>query len=174
MTSYPADGFSKPYQIAVLLQSILIVFLSLFFLRKRALSYFNDQLSTLLILLLCVGTNYLQIVAASISSPHVYLFGFYAALLYLANQWQKKFQLNYSVLIGLFSAIMILSRPNELLFLLVPVFWLGGQFKTYQQKVLFFWNNKKHVFAVGIPMVLFGMVQPLYWHYTTGEWIFNS
>ncbi|MDA9312141.1 hypothetical protein N9515_05270 [Vicingaceae bacterium] len=120
LTSYPADGFSKPYQIAVLLQLFLIVFLSLFFFRKLALSYFKDQLSTLLILLLCVGTNYLQIVAANISSPHVYLFGFYAALLYLVHQWHKKPQLNYSVLIGPFSAIMILSRPNELLFLLVP------------------------------------------------------
>ncbi|MFT6166761.1 MAG: hypothetical protein ACJASF_001454 [Vicingaceae bacterium] len=174
ITSYPADGFSKPYQIAVLLQSFLMVFLGLFFLRKLALCYFNDQLSTILIFLLCVGTNFLQIVPANISSPHVYLFGFYAALLYLVHLWHNTPQLKYSILIGLLSALMILSRPNELLFLMVPVLWLGGQFKTYQQKVLFFWNNKKHIIAVAVPLVLFGLVQPIYWHYTTGEWIFDS
>jgi len=174
LSSYPADGFSTPYQIAVLLQSFLIVFLGLFYLRKLALCYFTDLLSTIIIVLICVGTNYLQIVAANISSPHVYLFGFYAALLYLIHLWHKNPKLKYSALIGLLSALMILSRPNELLFLLVPVLWLGGQFKTYQQKALFFWNNKKHFFAIGVPLALFGLVQPLYWHYTTGEWIFDS
>ena len=174
LTSHPADGFSKPYQFAVLLQSYLMVFLGLFFLRKLALSYFNDKLATIVILLVCVGTNFLQIVPANISSPHVYLFGVYAALLYLIQLWHKKPLLKYSLFIGILAALMILSRPNELLFLLVPVLWLGGQFKTYQQKALFFWNNKKHVFAAGIPLALFGMVQPLYWHYTTGEWIFDS
>ena len=174
LTPYPADGFSKPYQIAVLLQSFLMVFLGLFFLRKFALCYFNDQLSTILIFLLCVGTNVLQIVPANISSPHVYLFGFYAALLYLIHLWHNTPKLKYSILIGLLSALMILSRPNELLFLLVPVLWLGGQFKTYQQKALFFWNNKQHLFAVAVPLGLFGLVQPIYWHYTTGEWIFDS
>jgi hypothetical protein len=174
LTSYPADGFSQPYQLALLLQSYLMVFLGLFFLRKLALSFFSDKLSALLIFLLCVGTNYLQIVPANISSPHVYLFGFYAALLYLIHLWHKKPELNYSFLIGLLSALMILSRANELLFLMVPVLWLGGQFKTYQQKVLFFWNNKKHIIAVAVPLVLFGLVQPIYWHYTTGEWIFDS
>lgn len=174
LTEHPADGFSKPYQIAVLLQSFLMVFLGLFFLRKLALSYFSDQLSTLLIFLLCVGTNFLQIVPANISSPHVYLFGFYAALLYLIHLWHNKPQFKYSLLIGFLSALMILSRPNELLFLLVPVLWLGGEFKNYKQKALFFWKNKKHIFAVALPLGLFGLVQPLYWHYTTGEWIFDS
>jgi 4-amino-4-deoxy-L-arabinose transferase-like glycosyltransferase len=94
-----------------------------------ALSFFSDKLSALLIFLLCVGTNYLQIVPANISSPHVYLFGFYAALLYLIHLWHKKPELNYSFLIGLLSALMILSRANELLFLMVPVLWLGWQFK---------------------------------------------
>ena len=174
LTSHPTDGFSMPYQIAVLLQSYLMVFLGLFFLRKLALSFFDDQLASIVIFLVCVGTNFLQIVPANISSPHVYLFGVYAALLYLIQLWHKKPLLKYSLLIGFFSALMILSRPNELLFLMVPVLWLGGQFKTYQQKLLFFWKNKKHIFAVGIPLALFGMVQPLYWHYTTGEWIYDS
>ena len=43
LTSYPADGFSQPYQLALLLQSYLMVFLGLFFLRKLALSFFSDK-----------------------------------------------------------------------------------------------------------------------------------
>ena len=174
LTSYPADGFSLPYQIAILLQSYLIVFLGLFFLRKLSLSYFDDRMSSGLILLLCVGTNFLQIVPANISSPHVYLFALYAALLYLIQLWHKQPAVKYSFLIGLLSALMILSRANELLFLLVPVLWLGGQFKSYKQKALFFWKSKQHIVAVALPLLLFGLAQPLYWQHTTGGWIFDS
>ena len=110
--------------------------------------FFSDKLAALLIFLLCVGTNYLQIVPANASPTGVYLFIVYAALLYLIHLWHKKPKFNYSFLIVLLSALMILSRPNELLFLLVPVSWIGGEFNTYRQKLLFFWNNKRHIVAV--------------------------
>ena len=128
-TSYPADGFSKPYQLAILLESFLIVFLGLFYLRKFSLQFFNETLTSILLVAIALGTNYFQIASANISSPHVYLFSVYAVILYYTVLWHKKPQLKYALIIGLLVSIMILSRPNELLFLIIPLFWKQGKFQ---------------------------------------------
>lgn len=173
-TKHPADGFSSPYQIAILIESILLVFLGLFYLRKVTLLFFNEKLSILIIAIICLGTNYFQIASANISSPHVLLFALYAVLFYLIIKWHEGPSLQKSILIGVLSAIMILSRPNELLFLLIPVLWRGSFFENFQSKLRFLIKEPKHLLALVLPLVLFGVLQPLYWHYTTGEWLFDS
>ncbi|MBL4710111.1 MAG: hypothetical protein JKY48_16905 [Flavobacteriales bacterium] len=174
VTSFPADGFSKPYQFAILIQSLILVFLGLYFLRKLSLSFFNEKLTTVIILIICLGTNYFQISSANTSSPHVYLFCFYACLLYLVYLWHNTPKVKYSFLIGLLSALMILSRANELLFLLIPLLWVGGKFNSLKEKLSFLLKNKVHLLVIALPLFLFGVIQPIYWNYVTGDWLFDS
>lgn len=174
ITDYSADGFSKPYQIALLIQSFLIVFLGLFYLRKLSLTFFSEKLTCILLVIIALGTNYFQIASANISSPHVYLFTLYALILYYNTLWHKDPQLKYAFIIGIFSSIMILSRPNELLFLLVLLLWRSGQFSTIKSKINFLFKHKTQLGALLVPLLVFGLVQPLYWHYVTGEWMYDS
>lgn len=102
--NYKADGFSKPYQLAILIQSFLMVFLGLFYLRKLSLRFFSEKLTVWLILILCLGTNYFQIAPGNISSPHVYYFAFYAAILYYMVKWHESPKLGYAVAIGILLA----------------------------------------------------------------------
>ena len=48
-TSYPADGFSVPYQLSLLIESFLILFIGLFYLRKVALIFLMIKLLLLLL-----------------------------------------------------------------------------------------------------------------------------
>lgn len=174
ISHYKADGFSKPYQLALLLQSFLMVFLGLFFLRKLSLQFFSEKLTIWLLIIMCFGTNYFQIIPANISSPHVYLFAFYAAIIYFTVKWHNNPKVLYVAIVGVLLAIMILSRPNELLFLMVPLFWVGGKFNSLKEKLNYLFQNKKHLLAIVIPLLVFGIIQPIYWRYVTGEWIHDS
>lgn len=73
-----------------------------------------------------------------------------------------------------FVGLMILGRPNELLFIIVPLFWLGGKFNTLKEKLAYFLSNKKHLLAIVLPLAIFGVVQPIYWKFVTGEVIHDS
>ena len=57
--TYPADGFSLPYQFSILLYALLIILLGLFFLRKICLYFFNDRLASILIITICLGKQLL-------------------------------------------------------------------------------------------------------------------
>ena len=172
--NYKTDGFSKPYQVAVLIQSFLMVFLGLFYLRRLSLQFFSEKLTVWLLLILCLGTNYFQIAPGNISSPHVYYFAFYAAILYYMVKWHESPKLGYAAVIGFLLALMILGRPNELLFIIVPLFWVGGRFLSLQDKFNYFLRNKKHLIAIVVPLIIFGVIQPIYWKFVTGEVIHDS
>lgn len=174
LTSSPADGFSKPYQIALLLHSFLILFLGLFYLRKLCLNYFSELTTLFILVVICLGTNYLQISAANISSPHVYLFTAYAFLLYKITEWHKNPTTKISLQIGVVAAIMVLSRPNELIFLIIPIFFRYGKFETVRAKFDYLLKNKKQLLSIVLPFVVFGLFQPLYWFYVTGDLIYDS
>tara|TARA_R110002073_G_scaffold85273_10_gene203154 strand:+ start:576 stop:2852 length:2277 start_codon:yes stop_codon:yes gene_type:complete len=172
--NHPADGFSAPYQIAVLIESLLLLYLGLFFLRKFSLVFFDDTTSTIIIGIICLGTNYLQIVLDNPATPHTLLFAAYAFLLYYIQLWHTSPKFKYLISISIVSAIMILSRPNELLFLIIPLFWLGGVFPNFKTKINFFIKNPIQLITAIIPFAFFGGIQLFYWNHLTGEWIYDS
>lgn len=173
-STYQTDGFSAPYQLAILVESFILLFIGLFYLRKLCLAFFDDRVSTVIILLICIGTNFLQIASVNISSPHALLFSAYAFLLYFTHQWHHNPKFKYLLSVSIVLAIMILSRPNELLFTLIPLFWIGGNFPSIKSKLIYFYQHPLELLGAALPFALLGILQPLYWKYTTGEWIFDT
>lgn len=172
--SYPADGFSEPYQLAVLLESIFLLLLELIFLRLLALQFFSDKVTAFILLFLCLGTNYFQIGITNTTTPHAILFTFYSSLLYFTYLWHKKPEIKYSVLLGILLGILALSRPNEILFILIPVLWNVYSIKSLKEKALFFWDHYLQVIIVAFILVFFASLQVIYWKVTTGQWLFDS
>lgn len=168
-----ADGFSPPYQLSVLGYSFLILFLGLFYLRKFCLLFFNDRISAIIILLICFGSNFFQIASGNISSPHTFLFSFYCIILYYIYQWHQTPKIKYLLVISTLSGLMILSRPNELLFLIIPLLWKGSYFPTLKDKWNYFLKNPS-ILIVLIPMLIPAFLQLFYWKTVSGHWVFDS
>lgn len=173
-TNYPPNGFSKPYQVAILVETIFFVLLGLILLRALVLRYFSDNISSLIILAICLGTNYFQISFTNISSPHVILFCFTSAILYYNSLWHSCQKNIYSLLIGVFCGLLILSRPNEIIFLIIPLLWLEGDFSTLKDKIKFLIKHPSHLTIICLSLLIIGLIQPIYWHYVGGKWIFDS
>jgi hypothetical protein len=78
----PADGMSYPYQLMLVLMSLLFAFLGLLYLRKLLLLYFLDTVAALTLLAVALGSNIFYYIVEGPDVTHGYLFALYAIFLY--------------------------------------------------------------------------------------------
>lgn len=170
---YPQDGFSLPYQFATYISSLFYTLLGLYFCRKLFLQFFSDRLTAILLIILVLGTNYLHMNYACIGLVHIYLFPLYAILLYSTYKFHKEKSIVHALVIGITIGLMTLTRPTEIIAVLIPLLYgitsvkeLGGRLKDF--------FTTPHYFVALIPLVILVSFQLFYWKYTTNTWIFYS
>jgi len=165
------DGFSSAYRNAIGLWSVLIAAVGIFFLRKILLYFFNDGLSALVLLLICGATNYYIQITMGLLTPHNYLFTLYAIYLWNVIRWFET--KSFSNMIGLSIALGLacLSRPTEIIALLIPLFWTGNA----KAVILELWNERRTQLITAFSILLgIGALQFTYWKITTGHFLFMS
>lgn len=170
----PADGWSLPYQFAVSNGVMLYIVCGIFVLRKFLLHFFEDRLTTLILVLIILGTNYFAESFNSNLQPHAMLFTGQALLLYYTYRWHEHPQKKYVIIAGLVMGIMILSRPSEIVILIIPLLWGIYNRESFKQKVKLISVHRKHililVFCAFIPFI----PQIIYWKIVTSKFIFYS
>ncbi len=169
----PPDGYSAPYQIAVLLSSILFAFLGLLILRRFLKeSGFREAVIFFTLLILCFGTNLYSYVAYQPGMGHPYSFFLYCCILLLTQRIYKTFKPAHFFLLGLSIGLAILIRPVDIFVLLIPILWpLPNLVKVY--KILFS-EYKFFILLSLIAALLPWIPQLLYWKATTGSYLYYS
>ncbi|MCF8250675.1 MAG: hypothetical protein K9J37_12220 [Saprospiraceae bacterium] len=174
LTSYPADGFSLPYQAAIQLGSVLMAILGLWFLRKTLLRYFPDLTVGWTLLLIALGTNFLNYATFDAANAHGWLFMLLALLTHLSIRWHERPTLWGAVGIGTCIGLAALVRPTEILYAIVPLLWGVGSLPALRQRLIFFKENYLHLLAAGAFTAAIGFVQLAYWKYVSGHWFVYS
>ena len=173
---YPADGFSFPYQFMISMESLIIAFIGLYYLRKYLILYFKETTVSLTLLGIVFGSNYLNYAAIDGAMTHSPLFTIYAILIYLTILFYKNPTYFKSILIGLLVGMAALIRPTEILSFIIPVLW-GMNFLSKESILdradLFKKHFPKLIIAV-ICCILVGSIQLFYWKYVSGDWIVYS
>lgn len=169
----PQDGFSWPYQYAILFGAIFWFFIGLLILRKVLLVYFNEWVTAITLLLLCVTSNLIQYVSVDGAMSHSFIFPLYAAVLWYTIKWHKEPKLKYAILIGIISGIAVISRPTELIIMFIPLLWKFEPTNVTETKWQFLKRNKSQLLTVIGGGILGILPQLLYWKYTTGSFIFD-
>jgi hypothetical protein len=123
LTDYPADGFSLPYQRALLVSGMIISLLGLYFSRKILLRFFNDTITTISLILIFIGSNLVFFYTYGNDAPHLYLFSLFSVFLWLTIRWHDQPSKGKAVLLGLVSGLIIASRPSEMILLIIPFAW---------------------------------------------------
>lgn len=169
----PQDGFSWPYQYAILFSAIFWCFFGFVVLRKVLLFYFDDTITSLTLILIGLASNLIQYTSIDGGMSHAYIFPLYSFVLWLTHKWHQNPKRLYAFLIGLISGLAVISRPTELLIILIPILWLTNTKEEKQEKKkLIIQNNKQIIFAI-LGSVLTVIPQLSYWKYTTGSFIYN-
>ena len=173
-SEYLPDGFSYPYQKCIGIGMFLIALIGLFFLRKVLLHYFKDGTVGIVLLLYVIGTNYLNYSSVDQAMTHNALFTIYALLVWFTIRFYESNKWKFAILIGLLTGLATLIRPTEILSLIIPMLWGVSSKEDFQNRLVFI---RQHFSNYFIAAFLFGsivFIQPLYWHYATGEWIVYS
>lgn len=171
---YPADGFSFPYQFAIGFGSLLIAILGLWFTRKNLLHFFEEIPAAIALILIAIGTNYLDYTAINGAMSHNYLFTIYAILINLTIHFYNKPTLGKSLGIGALVGLAALTRPTEIISCLIPILWGLDSKNAIQERVQFWLKRLPFLVSAGIVCVLVGSIQLLYWKLIAQEWLVYS
>lgn len=164
LTGFPTDGFSVPYQLAIIASSLFYILLGLVFLRRVLLRYVSDRTTALTLILLAWGTNFYHQQIYSLAMSHNYLFAGYAVLIWQLHKDKQRQQL--SALTGLICAVMILARPSEIISLVLVGAWMyPGRLSKAGFRQL---GKVFQAPRFWLPLVLIGSLQVIYWWITTG------
>jgi hypothetical protein len=167
------DGFSWPYQYALIFGLMIWGFIGIVFLRKILLYYFDDKTSAITLLLITLCSNLIQYITIDPVQSHCAIFTLYALLIWFTIKWHEKPQLKYAVFIGLTCGLAVISRPTELIIIFIPLLWQMNTKALMQQKWNLVATHRLHLLACFIGGLVGVLPQLLYWKYTTGSFIYD-
>lgn len=170
-TSFPADGFSQPYQHAVFIGSLVYSLIGLYFLFKIVRYFFQKRLAAILLVLIILGTNYLLHITmyGQNAMTHNLLFTGYTLVIWLTIKWYEKRKIKTIILLGVICGLIILTRPTEIVCLLIPLLW---PVKTRESRKILFKKHLKQLILFGAVIILIGSIQLIYWKLKTGHFLF--
>jgi len=174
VSGYPADGFSIPYQYAIMYGGLVFTIIGMFFLRKVLLEFFNHKITALILILTYLGSKLFFFSALGNDSPHVYLFNLYIFIFYFTIKWHKQQKMKYAIGLAISYALCTLARPSEIIAIVIPVFWGVINWQTFLGKLLLFLKKWKQVLVFTIIVIAIGSLQFIYWKYATGKILFTT
>ncbi len=173
-TDNPMNGFSAPYQYAMVIGAVFYTIIGLIYFRKILRHFFSEQLSALIMLIIVFGTNYIHHLTLHDLETVNILFMMMCILVWNTIKWHEGQKLKNMLAIGICIALVTLVKPSEAIIALVPLLWNVTSFKTLKEKMALLLLNKKSLFIVIIVVLLMVLPQMLYWHAKTGHFIYDS
>lgn len=171
---YPADGFSMPYQYAMVIGGILYTIIGLIFLRKNLRSFFSEQITTLVMIIIVFGTNYIHHLTLKNLETVNMLFMLVNIILWNTIKWHETYKLKNLAVIGIASVLTALVKPSEVFVLLLPLLWNVTSWLSFKQKIVLFWQQRSQVMISAGLGFLLALPQLLYWYFKTGHIIYDS
>lgn len=165
ISGYPADGFSKPYHVAMVLNSFLFVLLGAWFTLKLLRLFFTDRLTALLLMLLFFGTNYLVNTLNAPMLQHHYLMALIAAFAYCLFRARKSAVYSnkwFYTAVALFGLCTFI-RPTHVLLGILP-FLLMIKVVPARKFWLF-------MMLFGLSAFVWNIPHFLYWKLVGGAWL---
>ena len=173
-TGYPADGYSVPYRVALVISSIIYAGLGFIFLIKLLRKYFGRSAIAITILVIGLGTNLYYYTTLEPTMSHSYNFFLFAVFIYLVDVWTEKQSWLSTIFLGLTGGLIILVRPtNGIIFLILPL-WKVDSYAALKERTGLFLTNFLKLGTLALLVVLVFLPQLFYWKYNTGHYFFYS
>ena len=173
---FPTDGFSAPYQYAVLYGSIVYTFIGLWFFRKLFIKLFSDRIAAILLISIVLGTNYLLHVSifAQNMMTHNYLFSLYAVFIYYTYKWHLNQKWSFLLIMAISSGLLVLIRPSEIVVFIIPVLWNVSNRKTLAAKFRLLYDIKNQLIIFSLIVFVILSLQLAYNYLCTGTMFYSG
>jgi hypothetical protein len=171
---YPADGFSKPYQVAVSWGSLLVALLGLWVTRRNLLAFFSERTTAMVLICLAFGTNYLNYTAFDGAMTHNWLFTVYSLLIFSTIRFYERPSWQWAAAVGLLCGWATLTRPTELISIVIPLLWGVYNKATLMERGRFVAAHFSKIVVAVVAMAAIGSIQLFYWKHVSGGWLVYS
>lgn len=173
-TNYESNGYSLPYRFSLAMASIFYLMISLIFLSKFLLKYFEDSVVYLVLIILFLGTNIWHYFVYDLALSHTYSFALISIFLFALSKWLETPKYVWALLMGFTAGMFVLIRPIDIVFLFAIVL-LGVNSKTeFLNRLKLLWNNKFHLLTFLCFFLLPIFTQLLYYNYIFGSFVYYS
>ncbi|MGB0933417.1 MAG: hypothetical protein ACPGU5_03985 [Lishizhenia sp.] len=149
-----ANGYSLAYQISFIITALIFLIIALSFTRKLLLIHFSDRISSIVLLIIFLGTNLFHYSSSCLAYAHLYSYTLIVCFLYFCVKWLKNPTIKTSFLIGFLAGWFVLIRPIDLLFVVFPLVYQISNLKALRNRWKFIKNNKRFF----IPILLGGLI----------------
>ncbi len=170
----PADGYSSIYLYFSNHASLFYVLMGLYFIRKVLLDFVDDKTVAFTLIALGIATNVFFFTTYNPTMSHTFLFGLYGALIYSTVQFYKKPSYGFGFAIGLLCGLITLSRPVEIICLIIPLFYGLKSKSDFGKRFSFFKTHWKKLLLSASIYSAIGSIQMIYWKWATGSLIYYS
>lgn len=174
ITSFPPDGFSEPYVYALVIGSIFYTLLGLFYLRKILKHYFSELITTIVLLIVVFGTNYIHHMTVKNLETVNYLFPLLTLVIWQTIKWHQSHKLKNMLALGVAITFMGMIKPTEVLVLFIPLLWNVNSKDSLKAKFKLLLEHKKQLISTVVLCALVSSPQWVYWLYMTGSPIYDS
>lgn len=171
---YPPDGFSEPYQYALVIGSIIYTLIGLFFFRKILLLYFSEKVAAIVMVLTVFSTNYIHHMTLKNLETVNVLFMLCCIIIWFTHRWHKQQKFKYLLIIACSITMMALVKPSEITIVLIPLLWGISSIKSLKLKWQLLRKHKWQLLIVILACFALAFPQLLYWKLRTGHWIYDS
>ncbi|MCA8832418.1 glycosyltransferase family 39 protein [Hymenobacter sp. BT728] len=172
----PADGFSRPYQQAIMLAGLFHGLLGLWLLRRLLRRYFpqQDDVVAWAVAMVGLGTNWFMYASYEGAMAHGLLFLWHLSIVWATASLYETRRTEWAAVLGLMLGLAILTRPTAALYALVPVGW-GLATQGGPQGWLRWLLSRPGQIALAVAMAVAVVVwQPIFWHAVSGHWFVDT
>ena len=170
----PADGFSAPYQLGLIVIGWLYMLIALWYLRKILSVFYEDWIVAATLLIIALGTNYFIYAGSQSMMSHAFLFMLYTLVIHNTIQWYDRKSYIRIISLGMLIGLITITRPTEILLTIVVLLWGVGNFKDLKTRLQLLFDNKSYLALAILAGALVIGIQLFYWKYVSGDWLVYS
>lgn len=172
--SYPQDGYSIPYQYATKISVLFWCCIGLILLMKVLNSLYTKRVVSLTLLCIVFGTNLFYAISYEGTMPHAYSFFLMSWIVHSTFLLYQKKSVQHIYFIAIALGLLTITRPSNLVFIIVPTLWGIYNIQTFKERLLFFKKNILRLIIGGIFFIVALSPQLIYWKLTTSNFIHFS
>lgn len=169
-----ANGYTKPYKMAIQLSAIFYLLFGMLILMRTLKLYFSDLVSGLTLIFVGFGTNLYYYATVEATMTHVASFFLITSFLYSSIKWTHTKSWKHSVLLGITLGLLTLIRPtNVVVVVFIPLLNIDS-LTGIKQRIRDILHYSPQLIAAGAIAFIFWIPQFIYWKTITGNWVFYS
>jgi hypothetical protein len=170
LTNSSPDGFSKFYDIGVMMAAVFYLVFGMFFLIRALSPFFSPLVLILALLGIYGGTNLYFYTIRDPAYSHVYSFFLFCILIYLTPGFIENTTWKRSIFFAIIFGWIFLIRPTNGVVILYPLLYNIYSLNDLKQRLNWIKVNLIKLCVLPLAAILWFIPQLLYWHSVLGRW----